>query len=81
MKAVIRRLRRLEERFGPPVETEFTRRLRERMEAGRRRVEEARERGELGPPPSGPLFEAQRKRLIEATLAAERNRSGRNGYR
>ncbi len=43
MKVMIRRLRRLEERFGPPVETEFTRRLRERIEAGRRRVAKWRE--------------------------------------
>jgi len=41
-----RRLRRLEERFGPQVETEFTRRLRARMEAGRRRLAEAQARGE-----------------------------------
>jgi hypothetical protein len=46
MKAVIRRLRKLEERFGPPVETASTRRLRARIEAGRRRLAEAQERGE-----------------------------------
>jgi len=46
MKAIIRRLRKLEERFGPPVETESTRRLRKRIEAGLRRLAEARERGE-----------------------------------
>jgi hypothetical protein len=38
---VIRRLRRFEERFGPAAEREFSRRLRERLEAGRRRVTEA----------------------------------------
>jgi hypothetical protein len=43
MKSISRRIRRLEERFGPPVETEFTRRLRERIEAGRRRVAQWRE--------------------------------------
>jgi len=49
MKAVTRRLRRLEDRFGPAIETEFSRRLHERMEAGRRRVAAVRERGELEP--------------------------------
>jgi len=43
MKNISRRIRKLEERFGPPVETEFTRRLRERIEAGRRRVAQWRE--------------------------------------
>jgi hypothetical protein len=46
MKAIIRRLSRLEQRFGPPVETEFSRRLHERIAEGRRRLAEARERGE-----------------------------------
>ena len=40
MRTIIRRLRRLEDRFGPPVETEFSRRLRERIEAARRRLAE-----------------------------------------
>ncbi len=53
MRTIIRRLRRLEDRFGPPVETEFTRRLRERIKAERQRVAEARERGEL----TGPIYE------------------------
>lgn len=46
MKTIIRRLHRLENRFCPPVETESTRRLRRRLEAARRRLAEARERGE-----------------------------------
>jgi hypothetical protein len=46
MTTIIRRLRKLEKRFGPPVETEHTRRLRARLEAGRRRLAEAQERGE-----------------------------------
>jgi len=33
MQTIIRRLRTLEARIGPPVETRFTRRLRERIEA------------------------------------------------
>jgi hypothetical protein len=65
MKAVIRRLRRLEGRLGPAIQTEFDRQLRERIEAGRRRVAEARERGKLGPPESGPFFEARCKRFLQ----------------
>jgi hypothetical protein len=41
MKTIIRRLRRLEDRFCPPVETEFSRHLLARIEAGRRRVAES----------------------------------------
>jgi hypothetical protein len=46
MRSISRRIHRLEERLGPPVETEYTRRLREWIEAGRRRLAEAQERGE-----------------------------------
>jgi hypothetical protein len=46
MKAIMRRLRRLEDRFGPPVETGFSPRLLKRVEEGRRRLAEAKERGE-----------------------------------
>ena len=42
MRALQRRLLRLEDRFGPPVETEYSRELRRRIEAGLRRVAEAR---------------------------------------
>ena len=67
MKAFIRRLRRLEEeRFGTAADSEFTQRLRERIEAGRRRVAEAQERGELGPPDRGPYFEARHRQYMEA---------------
>ena len=80
MKTIIRRLHRLEEeRYGTAADIESTRRLREALEAGRRRVAEARERGELGPPPSGPLFESRRQRLLEATANA--NRRSRSGVR
>jgi hypothetical protein len=41
MKTIIRRLRRLEDRFCPPVETESWRRLRERIEAARQRLAES----------------------------------------
>jgi hypothetical protein len=43
MRSISRRIRKLEERLGPPVETEYTRRLRERIEAGRRRLAQWRE--------------------------------------
>jgi len=40
MKTIVRRLHRLEDRFCPPVETEFDRHVLARIEAGRRRVAE-----------------------------------------
>ncbi len=49
MKSVDRRLLKLNDRFGPAIETEFSRRLRERIITARRRIAEARERGELEP--------------------------------
>jgi hypothetical protein len=42
MRALHRRLLRLEDQFGPPVETEYSKELRRRIEAGRRRVAAAR---------------------------------------
>ena len=42
MRPISRRLRRLEDTFGPAVETEFTRYLAVRIDAGRRRAAEAR---------------------------------------
>jgi hypothetical protein len=54
MKAIARRLRRLEDRYGPPVETEYSRELQRRIEAGCRRVAEAMgEAHEQPPPPTG----------------------------
>jgi hypothetical protein len=44
MKSIDRRTGKLEDRFGPEVETEFSRRLRGRIEAARRRINEAQER-------------------------------------
>ena len=38
MKAISRRLRKLEDRFIPAAETEANRRLRQRLEAARRRL-------------------------------------------
>jgi hypothetical protein len=51
MKAMDRRLRRLEDRYGPPVETEYSRELQRRIEAGRRRVAEARGEAYVPLPP------------------------------
>ena len=45
MTTVMKRIRRLENRFGPAMETEFSRRLRLRLEAARWRLQEAEERG------------------------------------
>ena len=72
MKTIARRLHRLEERLGLQPETEFDRRLRARIEAAQRRIAEARERGEVGPPETGPLVEARRRRFMESagSLAA-----------
>jgi hypothetical protein len=85
MKTIIRRLDRLEERLAPRAETEFVRCLREKIEQGNRRVAEARESGLLGQPPpdDDPQFEFWRKRLVQATVEAERRRrqSRRSSYR
>jgi hypothetical protein len=54
MKTIARRLHRLEERLGLQPETEFDRRLRARVESAQLRLAEARERGDLQPPETGP---------------------------
>jgi len=66
MKGISRRLRQLEEGLGIGPETEFTRRLRERIWAGLRRVAEVRARGESQAHESEPLAEVRHKRLLEA---------------
>jgi hypothetical protein len=66
VRTIARRLQRLEEGFGFQPETEFDRRLRARIEAAQRRLAEARERGDLQPPETGPQTEACRRRLMEA---------------
>jgi len=50
----------LKKALGRGPETEFTQRLRERLEAGRWRLAEARAGGEYQVQESGPLFEARR---------------------
>ena len=66
MKAITRRLGRLEVRLGLQPETEFDRRLRARIETAQRRLAEARERGDVGPPEAGPLVEGCRRRMTQA---------------
>lgn len=83
MKTISRRLRRLEERLAPARETEFERRLRERIELAYR-VAEARERIEGPPRPEDyPHAEFLHQQFVQATLEAERAvRLGRrNRYR
>ena len=67
MKTIIRRLRRLEDQFCPPMETESSRRLRARLEAGLRRVAEARERGEL----SSPIYDDEEKEDLSRLSVGE----------
>ena len=50
-KRMDRRLRRLEDRYGPPVETAYSRELQRRIEAGRRRVAEAKGEAYVPLPP------------------------------
>jgi hypothetical protein len=49
MKIIDCLVRKLGYRFGPAVEPEFSRRSHERVEAARRRLKEAEERGEYQP--------------------------------
>ena len=52
MRPIARRLRRLEDRFGLEPETEASRELRRRIEAGRRRVAESRGEAYVPLPPT-----------------------------
>jgi hypothetical protein len=66
MKTIERRVRSLEDRFGPAVETEHDRWLMARIEAAEQRVKEAEESGLLQPVDRGPEFEGRVQRLREA---------------
>src|SRR5260370_37982086 len=58
-----KQLRRMEDLLAPPKQSEFSRRLLERIEAGKRRAAEYREREGLGPPPEpAPLVRPPRVR-------------------
>jgi hypothetical protein len=81
MKSISRRIRKLEERLGPPVETEYTRRVRERLEAAQRRLAQLQERCELGPPQTGPLVETRHRRFSEAMARIEERKKRRNNFR
>jgi hypothetical protein len=66
MKTIERRLRKLEDRFGPEVETEQDRWLAARLDAAARRRKEAELRGECQPVERGPEFEIHREMLRRA---------------
>ena len=66
MKILERRLRKLEDRFGPPEETEHDRWLMARLDAAARRRKEMEERGECQPVEREPGFEEHRQMLMEA---------------
>jgi len=70
MKSIIRRLGKLEGRLGLAPETEFDRQLRARIEAGRRRLAEAKERGEW----SGPIDDDQGEDLAGLSVIDILNR-------
>jgi hypothetical protein len=64
MKAIVRRLPRLEDQFGSPGETDYDLWLRQRLESAKRSIAEARKRGELPPAEEGrPLTEFDQWRL------------------
>ena len=63
MKILERRLRKLEDRFGPPEETEHDRWLMARLDAAERR---RKERGDYRPPERGHGFELHRQMMREA---------------
>jgi len=65
VSTIERRLRKLEDRFHT-VETDFNRRLRERIAAGQRRLRDAEEKGLCKPPERGPWREFTRQRLLNA---------------
>jgi hypothetical protein len=66
MKVLERRLRNLEDRFGPEVETEHDRWLMARLDAAERRRKEREERGEYQPLERGPGFDIHRQVMREA---------------
>jgi hypothetical protein len=75
MKQLMRRLRRLEAQFGSANETESCRRLRQRLEAGRRRVAEWREREGLPLLAEGTGDAPNRGRTIVEILNSGRQRN------
>ena len=82
MRGISRRLSRLEDLLMPPVETEFLRRLRARLEAGRRRLVAAQTRGEWKPVAEFQQRDAQHgARSIVEILLAGRQRLARSQNR
>jgi hypothetical protein len=71
MKAIARRLHRLEGQFGSPGETEYDLWLCQRLEAAKRRIAEARAVGELPPAEEErPLTAFEQRRLETLKQAA-----------
>jgi hypothetical protein len=75
MRAIARRLRRLEERFGPPLETWHSRQLRARLEAAHRRCG-------LPPIPPERLAELRGMSMVDILIAGrQRVAAARTGIR
>lgn len=69
MKMIVKRLRKLEDRFGTAMETAAAgRRLMEQLEAGRRRLEEARKRGDWKRTQSPDAAEGEREDLSRLSV-------------
>ena len=65
MKELMRRLDRVEAQIGPAEETETSRSLRRRLEAGRRRVAEWRAQEGLPHPAEGTGVPNRRRTIVE----------------
>ena len=74
MRSIDRRLHGLEDRLELAAKTKFSRRLRERLEAARRRLQEAEERGLHEPPERGPHAELHLRRLTQAMSGPQMGR-------
>ena len=78
MKAISRRLRRLEDRWTPAAETDADQRLRQRLEAGRRRLAEARsETPDVVRPPGHPSDGRQIRGPLDIDMLTEILHAGR----
>lgn len=75
MMSTSRRIRRLEDRLGPPVETPFLRRLCERLEAARRRFAKAEGREYGDPAPDTMRRESENLSGLTVTQILHRGRA------
>ena len=76
MKALTNRVRKLEARMGMPKETESSRSLFDRLEAGRRRVQTRENDGQGPTEVVGPDSAEARHQTIEEILNSGRDRVG-----